>query len=48
MLGIGAIPAILQLVMISLMPESPRYLMNINKHSEAKKVLSMIIDIDTP
>ncbi|KAL7270871.1 myo-inositol transporter itr1 [Rhizina undulata] len=53
MVGIGAIPAGLQFFMLYFLPESPRYLVRINRDADAKEVLSKIYkgasqeDLDT-
>ncbi|EXJ77358.1 hypothetical protein A1O3_09584 [Capronia epimyces CBS 606.96] len=42
MVGLGAVPAIAQLVMLTLMPETPRYLARVQKEAEARAVLSKV------
>lgn len=48
MLGLGAVPSILQFFLILCMPESPRYLMKMEKEAEAIVVMKKIIDVSTP
>lgn len=42
MLGIGAVPAVLQLILLVYLPESPRYLVFSGKTDEAMEVLSLL------
>jgi SP family myo-inositol transporter-like MFS transporter 13 len=42
MFGIGAIPAIVQLVIMPFMPESPRYMVAVNHIGDAKYTLQKI------
>ena len=47
MVGIGAIPASLQLLTIYWLPESPRYLVRKTRHAEARVVLSKVYKGET-
>jgi MFS transporter, SP family, solute carrier family 2 (myo-inositol transporter), member 13 len=42
MVGLGAAPSIVQVVMLVFMPETPRYLCKANRESEAKAVLTRV------
>lgn len=42
MVGIGAFPAIAQIIMLLFMPETPRFLQKAQKESEARQVLSRV------
>lgn len=45
MLGLGAVPSIIQFLLILCMPESPRWLMKEKRTVEAERVMKMIINI---
>ena len=45
MLGVIAIPGVLFLIGLIRLPESPRWLMMVNRHAEAEKVLQRIIGL---
>ncbi|ESP00301.1 hypothetical protein LOTGIDRAFT_148971, partial [Lottia gigantea] len=42
MLGLAAIPSLIQIIGFILLPESPRWLLDKNKESEAREVLTAI------
>lgn len=42
MVGLGSVPAIAQLVLLTFMPETPRYLARVQKEAEARAVLSKV------
>ncbi|EXJ82140.1 hypothetical protein A1O1_08209 [Capronia coronata CBS 617.96] len=42
MVGLGSIPAIAQLVMLTFMPETPRFLARVRKDADARTVLSKV------
>ncbi|CAN1833544.1 Inositol transporter 1 [Linum perenne] len=46
MLGVAAVPAIIQFCLMLLMPESPRWLFMKNEESKAIEILARIYDID--
>ncbi|KAF2280564.1 general substrate transporter [Westerdykella ornata] len=42
MVGLGAVPAVVQIGLLTLLPETPRWLMKANKVSKAKEVLGRV------
>ncbi|KAL2419704.1 Myo-inositol transporter 1 [Exophiala dermatitidis] len=42
MVGLGSVPAIAQLLMLTFMPETPRYLAKVEKEAEARSVLTKV------
>ncbi|KAI5360194.1 putative major facilitator, sugar transporter, major facilitator superfamily [Septoria linicola] len=42
MVGIGAVPALIQLLLLSWMPETPRWLLQTGKHERAREVLQKV------
>lgn len=42
MVGLGAVPALLQLILISWMPETPRWLLQTGKDEQARAVLNKV------
>lgn len=44
MVGLGAIPAFIQLVALLLVPESPRWLMKVGRDNDARRVLDSVYD----
>jgi SP family xylose:H+ symportor-like MFS transporter len=44
MFGLGAVPSVLFLLGVIWLPESPRWLMQVNRHEQARRVLSKIGD----
>jgi len=41
-LGLGAVPAVGQLLVMLIMPETPRWLVQVGRHDEARKVLNKV------
>lgn len=48
MLGLSGVPAIVQIVLMLCFPESPKWLMKMNRDEEAEAVLCKIFKADTP
>lgn len=48
MVGIGAIPAVIQIFMITLMPETPRYLARAGQEEKARQILRKVYRNTTP
>ena len=46
MLGLGAVPSLVQFLLIMSMPESPRWLMKEKRNVEAEEVMKKIINIE--
>jgi len=46
MLGLGAVPSLVQFLLIMSMPESPRWLMKERRNVEAEEVMKKIINIE--
>jgi SP family myo-inositol transporter-like MFS transporter 13 len=42
MVGLGAIPAVIQMVVMLMMPESPRWLVKVGRNGEARSVLNKV------
>ncbi len=47
MLGISGLPALLQLVCMFCFPESPRWLLKMERNQEAENVFSLIFNVNT-
>ncbi|CCX05858.1 Similar to Myo-inositol transporter 1; acc. no. Q10286 [Pyronema omphalodes CBS 100304] len=47
-LGLGAVPAVIQAVLMILMPETPRWLVSRGRRKEAAEVLSLVYGTDDP
>lgn len=47
MLGISGIPALFQLICMFFFPESPKWLLKMERNQEAKKVFSLIFTVNT-
>ncbi|KAI5816860.1 general substrate transporter, partial [Pyronema omphalodes] len=47
-LGLGALPAVIQAVLMILMPETPRWLVSKGRRKEATEVLSLVYGTDDP
>lgn len=48
MVGIGAFPAIAQIFMLSIMPETPRYLARVGQEAKARQILKRVYRNTTP
>ena len=48
MLGIAGIPAVLQLICMFCFPESPKWLMKMDRMEEAKNVFTRIFNVESP